>query len=613
MAKYENNGLLAEAIRAIRDDVTGIAGAVMRGTDSAALASVVGALADAAAAGDPTASDTMVAYIKQLINTLEGTSGIPVFPAEAAPANNVSLAEVIRAMAVDVTGLAGATMRGTDSAALASVCTEPRLAELDGANLPADIAAIPTTAMRGTDSAALASVATEARLSELDAGKIPSDLDAVLIDTANMQPKLGTIPNLGGGATVGDNLSDIAGSTFNAATDSQEAIRDRGDAEWTTGAGGSDRLLMVDTTIATLASQVSFTLAGGSTDNDAYIGCTIIIEDVSTAVQKAIGLIDTYVGSTKTVTLLEDPGVFTIAATDKVYILAEKGLKPTVAADYHVDVASGGEVGIDWGNIGNPATAVDLENTDIKLVDTVTVNSDMRGTDSAALASVLGALADAAAAGDPTAADTVIAYVKQLINTLEGAAGIPVFPVEGAPANNVSLAEIIRAIHTDVTGLSGASMRGTDSAALASVATEARLAELDAANLPADIAAIPTTAMRGTDSAALASICTEPRLAELDAANLPTDVAARATPAQVNAEVSDVIKVDVIPELPQGVPSATPTLQNAAMLPYMAIRNKLDITSALKEIHDDAGIVITKKVLTDDDTTYSEAKAITGP
>jgi hypothetical protein len=33
------------------------------------------------------------------------------------------------------------------------------------------------------------------------------------------------------------------------------------------------------------------------------------------------------------------------------------------------------------------------------------------------------------------------------------------------------------------------------------------------------------TAMRGTDSAALASVCTEGRLAELDAANLPTDVA----------------------------------------------------------------------------------------
>lgn len=67
-------------------------------------------------------------------------------------------------------------------------------------------------------------------------------------------------------------------------------------------------------------------------------------------------------------------------------------------------------------------------------------------------------------------------------------------------------------------------MRGTDSAALATVCTEARLAELDAANLIADVAAIPTTAMRGTENAALASVCTEVRLAELAAANLPDDV-----------------------------------------------------------------------------------------
>jgi hypothetical protein len=67
-------------------------------------------------------------------------------------------------------------------------------------------------------------------------------------------------------------------------------------------------------------------------------------------------------------------------------------------------------------------------------------------------------------------------------------------------------------------------MRGTDSAALASVNTEARLAELDAANLPTDIAAIPTTAMRGTDSAALAAVCTEARLAQLAEAALPAKI-----------------------------------------------------------------------------------------
>ena len=70
-------------------------------------------------------------------------------------------------------------MRGTDSAALATVCTETRLAELDAGNLPTDIAAIPTTAMRGTDSAALATVCTETRLAELDSGNLPTDIAAI--------------------------------------------------------------------------------------------------------------------------------------------------------------------------------------------------------------------------------------------------------------------------------------------------------------------------------------------------------------------------------------------------------------------------------------------------
>ncbi len=60
-------------------------------------------------------------------------------------------------------GVDTATMRGTNNAALASIATEARLAELDAANLPADIDAIPTTAMRGTDSAA-----TEAKQDILD-------------------------------------------------------------------------------------------------------------------------------------------------------------------------------------------------------------------------------------------------------------------------------------------------------------------------------------------------------------------------------------------------------------------------------------------------------------
>jgi hypothetical protein len=83
-------------------------------------------------------------------------------------------------------------MRGTDAGALASVCTEVRLAQLAAAALPASIAAIPTTPMRGTDSAALASVCLEARLAKLDiagvlahsgaAGTYKADVSALALE-----------------------------------------------------------------------------------------------------------------------------------------------------------------------------------------------------------------------------------------------------------------------------------------------------------------------------------------------------------------------------------------------------------------------------------------------
>ena len=100
------------------------------------------------------------------------------------------------------------------------------------------------------------------------------------------------------------------------------AIITRGDIAWITGSGAVEKVLLQSTTIATLASQTSFTLTAGSADDDAYNDALIVIEDVSTATQKAIGLILDYTGSSKTVTLAADPGIFTMAATDKVAIIA---------------------------------------------------------------------------------------------------------------------------------------------------------------------------------------------------------------------------------------------------------------------------------------------------
>ena len=146
-------------------------------------------------------SDTLKADVTQWLGTAAATptvAGVPVvdvthlFGTILAEGGAGRLAGAFNKL-LDVETpllLASAAMRGTENGALASVCTEGRLAELDAGNLPTDVAAIPLTAMRGTDNAALASVCTEGRLAELDAGNMPSDLDDTLGDTNEMQGKL---------------------------------------------------------------------------------------------------------------------------------------------------------------------------------------------------------------------------------------------------------------------------------------------------------------------------------------------------------------------------------------------------------------------------------------
>ncbi len=97
-----------------------------------------------------------------------------------------------------------------------------------------------------------------------------------------------------------------------------------------------------------------------------------------------------------------------------------------------------------------------------------------------------------------------------------------------------------------------------------------------------------------------------------EAPNLDAAITSRATPAQVNTEVSDVLKTDTIAELGVGIPAATPTFETAIMALYMLLRNKLDIDASFKEVHNDAGVIVFKKALTDDATTYSEAEAQSG-
>ena len=77
---------------------------------------------------------------------------------------------------------------------------------------------------------------------------------------------------------------------------------------------------VLSTTIATLATQTSFTLTAGPAEDNALVGSVVYIHDVASAVQSAYGVVTGYTGSTRTVTLAAAP-TFTVAATDNIMFM----------------------------------------------------------------------------------------------------------------------------------------------------------------------------------------------------------------------------------------------------------------------------------------------------
>lgn len=94
---------------------------------------------------------------------------------------------------------------------------------------------------------------------------------------------------------------------------------------------------LINTTIATLTSQTSFTLTVGPAENNALVGCTCVIHDIASAVQIGIGRITAYTGSTLTVTL-GAAVTFTVAAGDNISIFAPANLTSAVIADINATV-----------------------------------------------------------------------------------------------------------------------------------------------------------------------------------------------------------------------------------------------------------------------------------
>lgn len=132
---------------------------------------------------------------------------------------------------------------------------------------------------------------------------------------------------------------------------------------------------ILDTTIATLSSQTSFTLTNGPAEDDALNGFYAIIHDIASAVQLSRVLILDYTGSTKTVTLVAG-ATFTAAAGDNISVMDMAPLQPTTQGRT-LDVTSTGAAGIDWGNVENQGTTVGLSATTVATVTTTTTATNL--------------------------------------------------------------------------------------------------------------------------------------------------------------------------------------------------------------------------------------------
>lgn len=120
---------------------------------------------------------------------------------------------------------------------------------------------------------------------------------------------------------------------------------------------------VLDTTLASLTNQTSFTLTAGPAEDNALTGLWAVIHDIASAVQASWVQISGYTGSTKTVTLAAG-ATFTVASGDNISVMYPVPLQATTLGRT-LDVSATGEAGIDWANIGSPTTAVNLSATNI--------------------------------------------------------------------------------------------------------------------------------------------------------------------------------------------------------------------------------------------------------
>ena len=254
---------------------------------------------------------------------------------------------------------------------------------------------------------------------------------------------------------------------------------------------------ILNTVIATLASQTSFTLEEGPADDDALNGMWAVIHDLASAVQLSMVEISDYVGSTRTVTLAAG-ATFTAAAGDNISIMGPMPLQPATTGRA-LEVESDGMAHADLKEYKGSVPA-NLADTDKLPASTQHMANDVLGAANIAANAITsseladGAITAAKIATDAITADKIAANAIGASEIADGAidaGAIAANALDGkgdwgdaTVANQTTISNQVAAVDTVVDAI----LVDTGTTIPATLGTPA------GADMSADIAAIKTVA-----------------------------------------------------------------------------------------------------------------------
>ena len=342
-------------------------------------------------------------------------------------------------------------------------------------------------------------------------GAIKADTAAILTDTADMQPKLGTPAGTDISADIAtvDTVVDGIQTDLDNATDGLGAIKtDTAAILVDTAVIGALGAGLTDITDRLPAALIKGTADSGTTTTVVDAARTEATDDWFKGqwIRFTSGTLDQQMALITDFTALSNTITFTPAVT-------------TAVVTHTYEILPANAVAIDWGQVNRPTTAVDLSATDIQLCDTITT------------------------------------YTGNTPQTADHAANISTILTDTGTTLDDHL--------TDIKGTGFVK----DTHSLVDIEAYADLIDDGTSGL----------------------------------AKIATDVAAILVDT---ASLNDT----VLSELAVAAPSATPTLRNAIMLLYMALRNKETQTATTRTISNDAGTTIASSTVSDDGTTYTKGE-----